>query len=613
VPAVTVVVLGVLLFQQDRDLSRTRRGQQLESAADRAVRALDQSLGELTLSLSSPAWNRDRVPAGSIGVTIDDADVQVEPASAVAWYPRARPLDEPPPQVFAELDAAEHRLRNLPDALAISRRLAATSDPSIHATALLRQAAVLRKLQRMEDAVAIYRQLVDVHTVAVNGEPIDLVARRTLCELASSAPADRRTAAIALQADLDGGRWLLDRMTYEHVASQLDRWLGSERARSPEREALAAGVEWLWRLHTTAEGLDPTGRRTLLTDAGLAVTIIWAASPARVNAMVALPAYVDRIWRVAGSTAASPATVALEAEGVKAPGRNGEAAVRRSGDTTGLPWTVTASFPPGAEPDDLSVLKPTLVAGLVAILTLVGACAFVVFRIRRQEIGLMQLQSDFVSAVSHEFRTPLTALRQFNGLLELDGELPAEKRREYHRGQVRATERLHRLVESVLDFGRMEAGQRPYEFQPIDAGALVRDVVEEFKGENNVRDFDFRCSIANGDLQVQADPEALGLAIWNLLDNAVKYSRDRREVDVSVGRNAGAIAIAVRDHGIGIPRDEQQRIFQKFVRGSEATGARIKGTGIGLAIAQHVVSAHHGQITVASEPGHGSTFTIVLS
>ena len=305
-------------------------------------------------------------------------------------------------------------------------------------------------------------------------------------------------------------------------------------------------------------------------------------------------------------------------------------ATRPAADT-GLPWTVIATMPAEADLDGLAARERSLLAGLAAVLILAAAGAFLVVRARRQEIALSRLQSDFVSAVSHEFRTPLTALGQFNELLaEGDAsrsegdELPAETRRLYHQAQARATERLRRLVESLLDFGRMEAGRRPYTFQPVDAGALVRDTVDEFRAGLSGpgpagRGFDVRCEIEAGDHPIQADADALSRAIWNLLDNAVKYSGEQREVHITMRRTppAGApsapeVAIAVRDAGIGIPRREQAHVFQKFFRGEGATAARIKGTGIGLAMAQHFVSAHGGRIVVESEPGRGSTFTILL-
>ena len=143
---------------------------------------------------------------------MDDADVTVEPRSAIAWYPHAPALAEPAQQSFAELDAAEFRGGKLASALELSGRLAAHSDLPTHAVALLRQAALLRKLHRISDATAIYRQLADIRTVAINGEPIDLVARRTLCQLA--AEDQRQAVALNLRADLSSGRWTLNRITY---------------------------------------------------------------------------------------------------------------------------------------------------------------------------------------------------------------------------------------------------------------------------------------------------------------------------------------------------------------------------------------------------------------
>jgi signal transduction histidine kinase len=227
-------------------------------------------------------------------------------------------------------------------------------------------------------------------------------------------------------------------------------------------------------------------------------------------------------------------------------------------------------------------------------------------------MALARLQSDFVAAVSHEFRTPLTALRQFNALLEEAGELAPQTQRNYHAAQTRATERLHRLVESLLDFGRMEAGKRQYALERLDAALLVRDVVEEFQQEHERDGFVLRCTIGEGDHVVDADPEALARALWNLLDNAVKYSGNCQDVEVTVRCLHNRVAIAVRDRGIGIPAEEQERIFEKFSRGAAATARHIKGTGIGLAMVQHIAQAHGGTVGVESVENAGSTFTMWL-
>jgi signal transduction histidine kinase len=243
---------------------------------------------------------------------------------------------------------------------------------------------------------------------------------------------------------------------------------------------------------------------------------------------------------------------------------------------------------------------------------MVAAGGYVIVRARAREMAVARLQSDFVTAVSHEFRTPLTALIQFNDLLEASADLPPEKKRAYLHAQRRATERLQRLVESLLDFGRMEAGRRMYAMEPLDAALLVRDVVADFQRQTETRGLTIHFASDAAEQRVDADPEALARAIWNLLDNAVKYSGDSRDIHVAVRGGGSGVAITVRDQGIGIPAAEQSRIFQKFTRGAAASSKRIRGTGVGLAMVQHIVAGHRGTLNVESIEGQGSTFMIVL-
>ena len=157
----------------------------------------------------------------------------------------------------------------------------------------------------------------------------------------------------------------------------------------------------------------------------------------------------------------------------------------------------------------------------------------------------------------------------------------------------------------------MEAGARPYHLERLDAGRLVRSIVEEFIQEVNSDNLLIDCAVPDEGPIVNGDREALTQALWNLLDNAVKYSGDGPAVRVEV--DAGnQVAIRVRDQGLGIPSSERDRIFRKFVRGSSAKAYGIKGTGIGLAMVKHIVDAHDGKVLIESESGKGSTFTIQL-
>jgi two-component system phosphate regulon sensor histidine kinase PhoR len=202
-------------------------------------------------------------------------------------------------------------------------------------------------------------------------------------------------------------------------------------------------------------------------------------------------------------------------------------------------------------------------------------------------------------------------MRQFTEMLVEDESLPAEKRRAFYDAQERATRRLSRLVESLLDFGRMEAGARPYRLERVDAGRLIKATVEEFKQETNPTNLVMECIVPAEGPMVKADREALAQALWNLLDNAVKYSGDSPVVHIEV-EAGNPVAIRVGDQGFGILPSERNRILRKFVRGSSAKASGVKGTGIGLAMVKHIVDAHGGKVLVESEPGKGSTFTILL-
>jgi len=221
------------------------------------------------------------------------------------------------------------------------------------------------------------------------------------------------------------------------------------------------------------------------------------------------------------------------------------------------------------------------------------------------------MQSDFVAAVSHEFRTPLTSMRLITEALE-DGRIPDPGRLtdSYH-ALSRATGRLQRLVDDLLDFRRMESGAVEYRMKVVDAADTVRKVVEEFRKE--VEDRGFRLHVhVDGAVRIQADEGALSRALWNLLDNAAKYSGDSHDIDVWLEHGGTQVEVSVKDRGIGIPPEERAQLFDRFYRAENAKRAGIQGTGIGLAMVAQIAAAHGGKISVMSELGRGSTFTMSL-
>jgi signal transduction histidine kinase len=256
--------------------------------------------------------------------------------------------------------------------------------------------------------------------------------------------------------------------------------------------------------------------------------------------------------------------------------------------------------------------RSLLLLAFALLLTFVLVGSYLIARAVTRELEVARLQSDFVAAVSHEFRTPLASLRQLSEMLS-DGRVPSETRRqEYYEGLCRASERLYRLVESLLNFGRMQAGVLQYRFELLETGSFFRGLVEEFAQE--IRESGYQVEITQqSDLPpLRADREALARALWNLLENAVKYSPESKTVWAKATWENGRVAMSVSDKGLGIAPHEQKKIFNKFFRGASAEIAEAKGTGLGLTMVEHIVAGHGGRVHVDSEPGVGSTFTILL-
>jgi signal transduction histidine kinase len=186
------------------------------------------------------------------------------------------------------------------------------------------------------------------------------------------------------------------------------------------------------------------------------------------------------------------------------------------------------------------------------------------------------------------------------------------KLHEYYRVIHNESRRLTQLIDNVLDFARMEAGRKKYRFANADLARLVSDVVKPY--EDHIRSSGFRLSVNLEESLPPAlvDREAVSQAVLNLVDNALKYSTDRKHLSIRVWKCKGEVAIQVADQGIGIPESEQRRIFDKFYRVSTGLVHDTKGSGLGLTLTNRIVEAHGGRIEVDSRPGSGSRFTIFL-
>lgn len=245
-------------------------------------------------------------------------------------------------------------------------------------------------------------------------------------------------------------------------------------------------------------------------------------------------------------------------------------------------------------------------------LVLIGGIVLAL-RTASRAMKLSQMKADFVSNVSHELRTPLASIRVFGEFLKL-GRVKGEiKVREYGEYIETESRRLTQLINNILDFSKIESGQKTYQFEQADVEQVVAETLKTFEIVLEQHGFTVNLNKAQQSLPpVVIDQEAIAQAFINLLDNAVKYSGDSTEINVTLGQQNGFVTIAVRDYGIGIASEEREKVFEKFYRVGNVLVHDVKGSGLGLSIVKHVIEAHQGKVTVESELGKGSTFVIHL-
>lgn len=251
----------------------------------------------------------------------------------------------------------------------------------------------------------------------------------------------------------------------------------------------------------------------------------------------------------------------------------------------------------------LSILMTTvLIGGIVLAL-----------RTASHELKVSRMKTDFVSNVSHELRTPLSSVRVFGEFLRLGRVKEEEKIREYGEYIETESRRLTQLINNILDFSKIESGRKTYQFERADVAEVICETLRTLEVQLKQNGFSIIFEAPREALAPAViDADAIAQAFMNLLDNAVKYSGSAKEIVVRLEQEGEQIRLTVTDQGIGIPREEQDKIFEKFYRVSTGLVHDVKGSGLGLSLVKHIVEAHHGRVTVKSEPGRGSSFTIHL-
>jgi signal transduction histidine kinase len=544
----------------------------------------------------------------------------------------------PASSALVAAEAAETVDRDYSHAIRLYSVLLAAAGPNERPVFVHRLARTYRKAGRTVEALARFRQL------QATSQPIgvlraDLIGSFEVCASAAD-PLQRDVlpaCARELYSDLVQGRWRLDKPRYSYYSATARDWLeqaGVNDAPLAELDRVEMRKRGLADLITGVfpvpgqagpNGAPSTARVTATADH---VVLSWAdpaPGPPSHYAIAVSREWLDaRIWPdrvVPDADGDVDVEIAAEDRGVIF--RSG-APIRDADDARAFfpapsAWKLSVPLAVRAHPRDAAQLaaeparrQTVYLVGLGAIVMLMGFGAYFTARVVRQELAVAELKADFVSAVSHEFRSPLTGIRQLGEMLMRGRVTSEERRQEYYERITHESDRLGRLVENLLDFSRMDAGRREYRMEPLDPGPWLRDLAVTFLARCPDCAPRIEARIPATLPSVAADREALASAVENLLDNAMKYSPGRPTVWLSAEATAEGIVIRVRDAGVGIVEADRAHVFDAFRRGSGEANRRVKGAGIGLSLVRHIVEAHGGRIEYQSGIGEGTTFALHL-
>jgi signal transduction histidine kinase len=635
-PGMFLGIFALRVLRQEGQLARQRTRESLERTAEVIGRDLDLEFRRWDDAVRTAAGLRifdagsfpDIVrlalaePGGGVYLSVSDKGLEAFPPGALLYVsPSIAPSRALPvrfPAGLAEAESLETGRKDYPRAIRAYWNLLDSADAGLRPLILQRLARTLRKAGRLEEAAEAYRDLQRLDTAWIGGLPSGLIAQSELCSLASerSDTAELGARALAFYGDLAAGKWLIDKPRYLYYSDRCRSLCRESQVTEAEFDRLRLMEERKLALSRAADDLLKEPRRVLPGE-GDAHLAFWNSDP--FAAIILSADFLEsRWWSQVLSSRGEDLKAALVTPNGSAvfgspPAETPPFAVTRELRRGGTSWLLQV-WPsrPEAIYADIRQRQVLSITMLVFVAVLLAFGSYLTVRIVRRELEIARLRADFVSTVSHEFRSPLSGIRHLGEML-LDGRVTVpEKQRDYFRMIVQESDRLARLVENILDFSRMEEGRKEYRFDLLDPSPWLRTLVAEFATEISPNGVAVETNIPDGLPGISADGEALGSAVRNLLDNAAKYSPGQKTVWLDAKAEDGAIKLSVRDKGVGISEDDRKRIFDRFYRADGEISKRVKGAGLGLSLVKHIVTAHGGTIECESRVGQGSTFTIRL-
>jgi len=601
IPGAVLVTLGIRVVGQETELGEKRVADERRDAVEQLRRELSarleaiqlQETSRLTVEAESHAPRAERDPDSPVvfAASIEKDHLSLpweagKPASAFSPrfldYQKAGETLEYGEQAFiSALNAYRYALAS-----------AKTRTEQCHAR--LWAGRVLIKSGKTNEAAGIYKGMLKDCDSVIDAEGISL----------SLYAAER---LISANLDGTGGRqYVLSKASAGHWRAPLESYLmrsllnGMTEAEAA-RKKLTAEIRDSEQILALANEIQRIGRPEL---------------PFHANTRAGWIAHGDEPWLItmipADASRSSTAVLAVSASKVSPPYIRFLPANSTEGFALGEGFTdLRAEWEPGR-----FVARPVPYAlyggGLALILGVMILVGYLLMRDVDREVQVAELRSHFVASVSHELKTPLTAIRMFAETLDAGRATNPQSQSKYLRTIVNESERLSRLVDNVLDFARIEQDQKIYQMQRVCLADVVRLATQAVQYPLARQNFELRVELEDTLPALMADPDAVEQAILNLLANAMKYSGDARQIDLLLRREQDEAVIDVTDHGLGIAEENQSRIFEKFYRVRSTETDRVPGAGLGLTLVMHTVKAHGGRLLVSSALGLGSTFSIRL-
>jgi len=593
-PAAALILLGWRVVRQEAELANSRAAEERRTAVEQLRRELSARLEAITLqeinrrirAPGSPVPDRPADPS-IVLVTTFDGDRMLLP-----WASNEK-RSAPSPQ-FDEArqkgELLEFRSDNAVAALVAYRKaVAAAKSPREKCAARLMSGRVLVKGGRIKEAAATYQAM--LQDCGDASDDFGIRFRLYAAERLITACKDSGAAFAHLIEAADTVRWMSPQDAYlvrsllapatDERAQQARRNIESQLQRMDQVSALGREFPRIMPLATSnwvAFGDPP-----------------W---------LVSIPQADDQqprfVFVVSARELAPPmaALVSKETE-TSVPLGSGFSGLR-------VDWQPGRFATPRSMPASLYAAALALIIGA----TVLGG--YLVLRDVNRDLRVAELRTQFVASVSHELKTPLTAVRMFAETLSMGRAKDDRTRQEYLATIMNESERLSRLVDNVLDFSKIEQGRKVYHMRPASLPDVVRSAAQAMQYPLEQLGFKLTVSIDENIPATEVDTDALQQAILNLLSNAMKYSGSSPAIEMTLRQDDKQAVIEVIDHGIGIPQDEQPRIFEKFYRVRSPETVSVAGTGLGLTLVKHTVEAHGGRVEVRSAPGEGSTFSIRL-